>query len=123
MNKPPARMWEAVAEILKYAVKSSDMIRDHEWFSPYPISSRRREVWPSWHPEALHQGTGAGAADEEPGEETPALSAEQLFLGGSVSQEYRSSMRSEFISHFSSAQNVPLAISRSMSDGELWRPR
>jgi plasmid rolling circle replication initiator protein Rep len=32
VNKPPARMWEAVAEILKYAVKPSDMIRDHEWF-------------------------------------------------------------------------------------------
>jgi plasmid rolling circle replication initiator protein Rep len=31
VNKPPARMWEAVAEILKYAVKPSDMIRDHDW--------------------------------------------------------------------------------------------
>jgi hypothetical protein len=25
-------MWAAVAEILKYAVKPSDMIRDHDWF-------------------------------------------------------------------------------------------
>jgi len=25
-------MWAAVAEILKYAVKPSDMVRDHEWF-------------------------------------------------------------------------------------------
>jgi plasmid rolling circle replication initiator protein Rep len=32
VNIPPAHMWEAVAEILKYAVKPSDMIRDHEWF-------------------------------------------------------------------------------------------
>jgi hypothetical protein len=25
-------MWQAVAEILKYAVKPSDMVRDHDWF-------------------------------------------------------------------------------------------
>jgi hypothetical protein len=25
-------MWSAVAEILKYAVKPSDMVRDHDWF-------------------------------------------------------------------------------------------
>lgn len=32
VNKPPRNMWAAVAEILKYAVKPSDMVRDHEWF-------------------------------------------------------------------------------------------
>jgi plasmid rolling circle replication initiator protein Rep len=32
VNTPPKNMWAAVAEILKYAVKPSDMIRDHEWF-------------------------------------------------------------------------------------------
>jgi len=32
VNKPPRNMWAAVAEILKYAVKPSDMIRDHDWF-------------------------------------------------------------------------------------------
>ncbi len=32
VNPPPRNMWAAVAEILKYAVKPSDMIRDHEWF-------------------------------------------------------------------------------------------
>jgi plasmid rolling circle replication initiator protein Rep len=32
VNPPPKNMWAAVAEILKYAVKPSDMIRDHEWF-------------------------------------------------------------------------------------------
>jgi len=32
VNPPPANMWAAVAEILKYAVKPSDMVRDHEWF-------------------------------------------------------------------------------------------
>lgn len=32
VNPPPKQLWGAVAEILKYAVKPSDMIRDHEWF-------------------------------------------------------------------------------------------
>jgi plasmid rolling circle replication initiator protein Rep len=32
MNPMPKNMWAAVAEILKYAVKPSDMVRDHDWF-------------------------------------------------------------------------------------------
>jgi plasmid rolling circle replication initiator protein Rep len=32
VNPPPKNMWAAVAEILKYAVKPSDMVRDHDWF-------------------------------------------------------------------------------------------
>lgn len=32
VNIPPKNLWGAVAEILKYAVKPSDMIRDHDWF-------------------------------------------------------------------------------------------
>lgn len=32
VNLPPKQLWGAVAEILKYAVKPSDMMRDHEWF-------------------------------------------------------------------------------------------
>jgi hypothetical protein len=32
VNPSPKQLWGAVAEILKYAVKPSDMIRDHEWF-------------------------------------------------------------------------------------------
>jgi plasmid rolling circle replication initiator protein Rep len=32
VNKAPKNMWGAVAEILKYAVKPSDMVRDHDWF-------------------------------------------------------------------------------------------
>src|SRR5690349_17437405 len=32
VNPPPKQLWGAVAEILKYAVKPSDMMRDHEWF-------------------------------------------------------------------------------------------
>lgn len=32
VNPMPKNMWDAVAEILKYAVKPSDMVRDHDWF-------------------------------------------------------------------------------------------
>lgn len=32
VNPLPKNMWAAVAEILKYAVKPSDMVRDHDWF-------------------------------------------------------------------------------------------
>jgi plasmid rolling circle replication initiator protein Rep len=32
VNKPPKHLWGAVAEILKYVVKPSDMVRDHDWF-------------------------------------------------------------------------------------------
>lgn len=84
VNKPPARMWESVAEILKYAVKPSDMIRDHEWF---------RELVEQVH---KIRGVAIGgilkryikereiARDDltqEPGEEPAAPSGEQLFFG------------------------------------------
>lgn len=32
VNQPPKQLWGAFAEVLKYAVKPSDMMRDHEWF-------------------------------------------------------------------------------------------
>lgn len=32
VNQPPKQLWYAFAEILKYAVKPSDMMRDHDWF-------------------------------------------------------------------------------------------
>ena len=32
VNPEPHHIWGAVAEILKYAVKPSDMVRDHDWF-------------------------------------------------------------------------------------------
>jgi plasmid rolling circle replication initiator protein Rep len=82
VNKPPARMWEAVAEILKYAVKPSDMIRDHEWF---------RELVDQTH---KIRGVAIGGIlkryikerekedlTQEPGEEIAVPSGEQLFFG------------------------------------------
>jgi hypothetical protein len=81
VNKPPARMWEAVAEILKYAVKPSDMIRDHEWFRELAdqlqktrgvaIGGILKRYIKEREPEKL---------TEEPGEE-PTISGEQLFFG------------------------------------------
>lgn len=82
VNKPPARMWEAVAEILKYAVKPSDMIRDHDWFLSLSdqlhktrgvaIGGILKHYITEREPEQL---------TEEPGEEPPEVSAEQLFFG------------------------------------------
>jgi plasmid rolling circle replication initiator protein Rep len=82
VNKPPARMWEAVAEILKYAVKPSDMIRDHEWFLQLSdqlqktrgvaIGGILKHYIKEREPEKL---------TEEPGEKEPEVSAEQLFFG------------------------------------------
>jgi plasmid rolling circle replication initiator protein Rep len=82
VNKPPARMWEAVAEILKYAVKPSDMIRDHEWFLQLSdqlqktrgvaIGGILKHYIKKREPEKL---------TEEPGEQEPEVSAEQLFFG------------------------------------------
>jgi plasmid rolling circle replication initiator protein Rep len=77
----PKGMWEAVAEILKYAVKPSDMIRDHEWFlglvdqihktRAVAIGGILKRYIKEREPENLK---------EEPGEEQP-KEGEQLFFG------------------------------------------
>jgi plasmid rolling circle replication initiator protein Rep len=82
VNAPPKNLWAAVAEILKYAVKPSDMIRDHDWFLTlsdqlvktravavggilkHYLKQRRRET-----------------LTEEPGETEPSPTAESLFFG------------------------------------------
>jgi len=81
VNPLPQNMWAAVAEILKYAVKPSDMIRDHDWFltlsdqlhktRAVAIGGILKRYIKEREPENL---------TEEPGEE-PALSSEQLFFG------------------------------------------
>jgi len=82
VNKPPARMWEAVAEILKYAVKPSDMIRDHEWFLALSDQLQKtRGVAVGGILKHYIKERAPEKLTEEPGEETPALSAEQLFFG------------------------------------------
>jgi hypothetical protein len=82
VNKPPARMWEAVAEILKYAVKPSDMIRDHEWFRELVDQLHKtRAVAIGGILKRYIKEREKENLTEEPGEETPASSAEQLFFG------------------------------------------
>jgi plasmid rolling circle replication initiator protein Rep len=82
VNEPPRQLWGAVAEILKYAVKPSDMIRDHEWF---------RELVDQVH---KIRGVAVGGIlkryikererenfTSEPGEEAPTPEMEQLYFG------------------------------------------
>lgn len=80
VNKPPARMWEAVAEILKYAVKPSDMIRDHEWF--LSLSDELHKTRAVAIGGILkHYIKERENLTEEPEEKEPEISGEQLFFG------------------------------------------
>lgn len=76
------QMWSIVTEILKYAVKPSDMVRDHEWFLTLVD-----EVWKT---RAVAVGgvlrqylreRGHGDLTSEPGEEKPAEVVDHLFFG------------------------------------------
>jgi plasmid rolling circle replication initiator protein Rep len=82
VNKPPAHMWEAVAEILKYAVKPSDMIRDHEWFRELADQLQKtRGVAIGGILKHYIKEREREKLTEEPGEKEPEVSAEQLFFG------------------------------------------
>jgi hypothetical protein len=82
VNKPPARMWEAVAEILKYAVKPSDMICDHEWFlSLSDQLHKTRAVAIGGILKRYIKDREKENLTQEPGEEEPKVSGEQLFFG------------------------------------------
>lgn len=82
VNEPPKHLWGAVAEILKYAVKPSDMVRDHDWFlslsdqvqktRAVAIGGILKRYITEREPDDLTQ---------EPGEEGPEISGEQLFFG------------------------------------------
>ena len=81
VNKPPARMWEAVAEVLKYAVKPSDMIRDHEWFRGLVDQTHKiRGVAIGGILKRYIKERERESLTREPGEE-PEVSGEQLFFG------------------------------------------
>ena len=78
----PRNIWAAVAEILKYAVKPSDMVRDHEWFlgltdqihktRAVAIGGVLKRYIKEREPETLTE-----ESEEEPSTEK----AEQLFFG------------------------------------------
>jgi plasmid rolling circle replication initiator protein Rep len=82
VNPPPKNMWAAVAEILKYAVKPSDMVRDHDWFlelvdqlhytKAVAVGGILKRYIKEWEREDL---------TSEPGEEEPVEDAERLLFG------------------------------------------
>jgi hypothetical protein len=82
VNPMPRNMWAAVAEILKYAVKPSDMVRDHEWFlelvdqlhytKPVVIGGILKRYIREREKENLKS---------EPGEVEPTPEMEQLYFG------------------------------------------
>jgi plasmid rolling circle replication initiator protein Rep len=82
VNPLPKNMWAAVAEILKYAVKPSDMVRDHDWFlaltdqlhytKPVAIGGILKHYIKERERDDLTQEPG-----EEPAEDT----SERLFFG------------------------------------------
>jgi len=82
VNPPPKQLWGAVAERLKYAVKPSDMIRDHEWFRELvdqvhkirgvAVGGILKRYIKEWEKENLLR---------EPGDEALMPVAEQLFFG------------------------------------------
>jgi plasmid rolling circle replication initiator protein Rep len=82
VNKPPRNMWAAVAEILKYAVKPSDMIRDHEWFLGLVDQTHKiRGVAIGGILKRYIKDREKDNLTQEPGEGEPEVSAEQLFFG------------------------------------------
>jgi plasmid rolling circle replication initiator protein Rep len=77
-----SQIWGAIVEILKYAVKPSDMVKDHDWFLTL--------VDQVWKTRAVAIGgilkkyikdRKKENLIEEPGEIAPPASAEQLFFG------------------------------------------
>jgi plasmid rolling circle replication initiator protein Rep len=82
VNPPPKNMWAAVAEILKYAVKPSDMVRDHDWFLTLTDQLHyTKAVAIGGILKHYIKDRGRENLTQEPGEEEPEVSAEQLFFG------------------------------------------
>jgi plasmid rolling circle replication initiator protein Rep len=82
VNEPPRQLWGAVAEILKYAVKPSDMIRDHEWFLGLVDQVHKiRGVAVGGILKRYIKERERENLTSEPGEEEPTLCMEQLFFG------------------------------------------
>jgi plasmid rolling circle replication initiator protein Rep len=82
VNPPPKNMWAAVAEILKYAVKPSDMVRDHDWFLTlvdqlhYTKAVAIGGILKHYIKERERENL-----TQEPGEEEPGDVADSLFFG------------------------------------------
>lgn len=76
------QMWAIVTEILKYSVKPSDMIRDHEWFlSLVDQVHKMRSVAVGGILKAYLRARKHEDLIQEPGEDTPEAIAERLLFG------------------------------------------
>jgi plasmid rolling circle replication initiator protein Rep len=75
-------MWGAVVEILKYAVKPSDMVRDHEWFLQLTDQIQKtRAVAVGGILKRYIKERERENLTKEPGEEEAMTAAERLFFG------------------------------------------
>jgi plasmid rolling circle replication initiator protein Rep len=77
-----SHMWMIVAEILKYTVKVSDMVRDHDWFlamSDQVVKTRAVAAGGVLKPYLKKRSRET--LTEEPGETEPGPGAESLFFG------------------------------------------
>jgi len=76
------QMWTIVSEILKYSVKPSDMIRDHDWFLQLvdQVHKMRSVTVGGVLKPYLRERKREGLT-QEPGEEDPGALAERLFFG------------------------------------------
>jgi plasmid rolling circle replication initiator protein Rep len=75
-------MWGAVVEILKYAVKPSDMVRDHDWFLQLTDQIHHtRAVAVGGILRRYIREQGREDLTAEPGEKPPLEEAERLFFG------------------------------------------
>jgi plasmid rolling circle replication initiator protein Rep len=78
----PKNMWAAVAEILKYAVKPSDMVRDHDWFLGLVDQVRKtRAVAVGGILKHYIKDREKEDLTQQPGEELSVEEAERLFFG------------------------------------------
>jgi plasmid rolling circle replication initiator protein Rep len=85
VNEPPRQLWGAVAEILKYAVKPSDMIRDHEWFRQLVDQVHKvRGVAVGGILKRYIKERERENLTSEPGEEAPTPEMEQLYFGKQI---------------------------------------
>jgi plasmid rolling circle replication initiator protein Rep len=82
VNKAPKNMWGAVAEILKYAVKPSDMVRDHDWFLTLTdqLHKTRAVAMGGIIKRYIKEQTRENLKSE-PGEEPAEKMKEQLYFG------------------------------------------
>jgi plasmid rolling circle replication initiator protein Rep len=76
------KIWGAIVEILKYTVKVSDMVRDHDWFLGLVDQVHKmRAVAVGGILKRYIKDREKERMTDEPGEESPADEAERIFFG------------------------------------------